>query len=110
LQLYSLSALRREQCGSRTRKAKKLNRQEEITTPNQAWMMQMGRTLTDAFDGFLLHKRFIILDRDRKFCELHIRAIEYSDTTGARGDRRFGEKDSNRSRGASVFNPSPPVV
>ena len=30
-------------------------------------MMQVGRNLTDPFDGFLRGKRFLILDRDKKF-------------------------------------------
>ena len=30
-------------------------------------MMQVGRNLTDPVDGFLLGKRFLILDRDQKF-------------------------------------------
>ena len=29
-----------------------------------AWMAQIARNLTDCFDGFLLGKRFLILDRD----------------------------------------------
>jgi transposase InsO family protein len=52
--------------------------------PNQAWMMQMGRSLTDAFDGFLLHKRFIILDRDRKFCEAFRALLESAGTAPLR--------------------------
>jgi transposase InsO family protein len=28
------------------------------------WMVQIGRNLTDAVEGFLRHKRFLILDRD----------------------------------------------
>jgi transposase InsO family protein len=35
--------------------------------PNEAWMMQAGRNLTDAVDGFLSGKRFLILDRDTKY-------------------------------------------
>ena len=38
-------------------------------SPNTAWMMQMGRNLTDPFDGFLRDKRSVIMDRDRKYCE-----------------------------------------
>ena len=30
-------------------------------------MMQVGRNLTDPLDGFLRGKRFLILDRDKKF-------------------------------------------
>jgi putative transposase len=36
--------------------------------PDTAWMIQIGRNLTDHFDGFLRHKRFLIMDRDRKYC------------------------------------------
>ncbi len=32
-------------------------------------MMQVGRNLTDPVDGFLLGKRFLIMDRDKKFAE-----------------------------------------
>ena len=35
--------------------------------PNSAFMMQVGRNLTDPVDGVLLGKRFLILDRDKKF-------------------------------------------
>ena len=32
--------------------------------PCEAWMKQVGRNLTDAFDGFLLDAHYLILDRD----------------------------------------------
>ena len=35
--------------------------------PDSAFMMQVGRNLTDPVDGFLLGKRFLTLDRDTKF-------------------------------------------
>jgi transposase InsO family protein len=35
--------------------------------PNEAWMMQVGRNLTDPVDGFLRHKEFLIIDRDSKY-------------------------------------------
>ncbi len=35
--------------------------------PNEAWMMQIGRNLTDPIDGFLVEKELLILDRDSKF-------------------------------------------
>ncbi len=38
-------------------------------SPNTAWMMQIRRNLTDPFDGFVQGKRFIIIDRDRKYGE-----------------------------------------
>jgi transposase InsO family protein len=37
--------------------------------PNTAWMMQIARNLTDPFDGFVEGKRFIIVDRDKKYCD-----------------------------------------
>ncbi|MGD2111516.1 MAG: integrase core domain-containing protein [Phycisphaerae bacterium] len=35
--------------------------------PHEAWMKQVGRNVTDAFDGFLLDIRYLILDRDSIF-------------------------------------------
>ena len=37
------------------------------TGPSEVWMTQVGRNLTDPFDGFLADKRYLILDRDSKF-------------------------------------------
>jgi putative transposase len=37
--------------------------------PNTEWMMQIARNLTDPVDGFVSNKRFIIIDRDRKYCD-----------------------------------------
>jgi putative transposase len=40
-----------------------------ITThPDEQWMSQMARQLTDTVDGILLGKRYLILDRDTKYC------------------------------------------
>lgn len=35
--------------------------------PDEAWMMQMARNLTDAEEPFLRHARFLIMDRDTKY-------------------------------------------
>jgi transposase InsO family protein len=35
--------------------------------PNEAWMTQIGRNLTDPVDGFLAKKECLILDRDSKY-------------------------------------------
>jgi transposase InsO family protein len=37
--------------------------------PTAEFMQQCARQLTDHFDGFLLDKRYLIHDRDRKFTE-----------------------------------------
>ncbi len=36
--------------------------------PNEPWMLQVGRNLTEP-DGVLTGKRFLIMDRDTKFCD-----------------------------------------
>jgi putative transposase len=36
--------------------------------PDARWMTQIARNLTDAEDGFLLGKRYVLIDRDGKFC------------------------------------------
>jgi transposase InsO family protein len=36
--------------------------------PDAGWMMQMGRNLLDVFDGPLLGKQYLIVDRDTKYC------------------------------------------
>jgi len=36
--------------------------------PGEEFMNQVARNLTDCLDGFLRNKRFLILDRDTKFC------------------------------------------
>ena len=36
--------------------------------PDAAWMVQVGRNLLDMFDGALVDKRYLIVDRDTKYC------------------------------------------
>ena len=38
-----------------------------MSDPHGAWMHQVARNLTDAVDGFLLGKRYLIMDRDPLF-------------------------------------------
>ncbi len=38
------------------------------TTPDEPWMKQIARNLTDGEDGFLRDIRYLLLDRDGKFC------------------------------------------
>ncbi len=46
------------------------------TNPDGAFMAQVARNLTDCFDGFLLNKRFLILDNDSKFTAQFRRSLE----------------------------------
>jgi len=40
------------------------------TSPNESWMKQVARELTNCEDGFLNGKRYLIMDRDTKFCQV----------------------------------------
>jgi putative transposase len=37
-----------------------------MPNPDEPWMKQIAKNLTDPFDGFLLGKRYLIVDRDTK--------------------------------------------
>jgi transposase InsO family protein len=52
--------------------------------PNEAWMMQTGRNLTDPIDGFLAEKQLLILDRDSKYCSAFQRLLKTSGITVVR--------------------------
>ena len=39
------------------------------TSPNETWMKQTARELSNFEDGFLTGSRYVIMDRDSKFCE-----------------------------------------
>jgi putative transposase len=47
--------------------------------PHAAWMKQIARNLTDPEDGFLKGKRYLIMDRDTKFCESFQRILNDED-------------------------------
>ena len=92
-----------------------------ITThPDTQWMLQMARQLTDGVEGILLDKRYVILDRDTKYCQAFrdflkregvagdsaAAAISESECPcrkmGARGTRRMPiEVDSDRAGDAT---------
>lgn len=38
------------------------------TSPHESWMKQVARELTNFEDGFLNAKRYLLMDRDGKFC------------------------------------------
>jgi transposase InsO family protein len=50
------------------------------TQPDEAWMLQMGRNLTDAESGVLASKRYLIVDRDTKYTAQFRKLIENSGT------------------------------
>ena len=50
------------------------------TNPDDPWMKQIARSLTDWEDGVLNGKRFLIMDRDTKFSEAFRSIVESSDS------------------------------
>ncbi|MBM3792134.1 MAG: transposase family protein, partial [Acidobacteria bacterium] len=44
--------------------------------PDEPWMVRIARNLSDPEDGFLRPKKFLIMDRDAKFCEEFRATIE----------------------------------
>ena len=48
--------------------------------PQEGWMLQIGRNLTDAFDGALRNKTILLLDRDAKYTLAFRAAIERGGT------------------------------
>jgi transposase InsO family protein len=47
--------------------------------PNTRWMIQVAKNVTDPFDGFLLGKQYLIIDRDTKYCEAFVHLLEGAD-------------------------------
>ena len=52
--------------------------------PEEAWMKQLARNPTDAEDGFLNGKRYILVDRDAKFSTAFRGILENSGVTPVR--------------------------
>jgi len=48
--------------------------------PDEAWMLQMGRRLTDSENGALCGKRYMIIDRDAKYTQQFRRLVGESGT------------------------------
>jgi hypothetical protein len=46
------------------------------TNPTADWMKQIARNLTDPLEGFLRHKRYLLMDRDTKYSEAFRHLLE----------------------------------
>jgi len=44
--------------------------------PNQEWMEQMARNVTMEDSGFLIHRKYLLHDRDSKYCSSFRQVIE----------------------------------
>jgi transposase InsO family protein len=54
------------------------------TSPNETWMKQVARNLTDTFDGSLLGTRYLLMDRDTKFSAAFRSVLEDADVKAVR--------------------------
>ena len=54
------------------------------TSPDAAWMKQIARELTNFEDGFLRDKKYLLMDRDGKFCEAFRSILEQSGVKSVR--------------------------
>ena len=61
--------------------------------PDGPFMMQVGRNLTDPPDGFLRGKRFLILDRDKKFTTEFRDLLEHAGTDVHSAAAPFAESE-----------------
>jgi transposase InsO family protein len=50
------------------------------TRPDESWMLQMGRNVTDSQSGALHAKRYLIIDRDTKYSQQFRRLVQDSGT------------------------------
>jgi hypothetical protein len=67
--------------------------------PDEAWMLQVAKNLTDAEEGFLRGKKHLLMDRDAKFAEAFRRILKQADVKAVRlpprspnlNPQRFGQ-------------------
>jgi len=52
--------------------------------PDESWMYQIARNLSDSEDGFLHRKKYLLMDRDAKFCEAFRVTLEQVGTESVR--------------------------
>jgi hypothetical protein len=55
-----------------------------IQNPHDLWMRQVARNLSDAADGFLQGKKYLLMDRDSKFSEAFRSILESSGVKSVR--------------------------
>ena len=66
--------------------------------PHAAWMKQIARNLTDVEDGFLNGKRYLIMDRDAKFCAAFREMLKDEDVRPLRLPPRSPNLNANLER------------
>ncbi len=66
--------------------------------PNERWIKQIARNLTNPEDGFLNGKRYLIMDRDTKFCEAFREMLNDEDVKPLRLPPRSPNLNANLER------------
>ncbi len=66
--------------------------------PKESWIKQVARNLTDPEDGFLKEKRYLVMDRDTKFCEAFREILEDEDVKPLRLPPRSPNLNANLER------------
>jgi putative transposase len=69
-----------------------------IPNPDESWMYQAARNLSDAEDGFLRGKKYLLMDRDAKFCEAFRVTLEQIGTEAVRLPPRSPDLNPNIER------------
>ncbi len=66
--------------------------------PDERWMKQIARNLTDTEDGFLNGKRYLLMDRDAKFCEAFREILKDEEVKPLRLPPRSPDSNANLER------------
>jgi putative transposase len=66
--------------------------------PDEPWMLQVSRNLSDVADGFLREKKYLLMDRDTKFSETFRVILEESGVTAIRLPPRAPNLNPNLER------------
>jgi putative transposase len=54
------------------------------SNPDESWMCQIARNLSDSEDGFLRGKKYLVMDRDAQFCEAFRATLAQAGTEAVR--------------------------
>ena len=68
------------------------------SNPDEPWMLQVSRNLSDVADGFLREKKYLLMDRDTKFSETFRVTLEESGVTAIRLPPRAPNLNPNLER------------
>lgn len=66
--------------------------------PDEAWMLQVARNLTDTEEGFLRGKKYLLMDRDAKFSEAFRTILEQAGVEAVRLPPRSPDLNPNLER------------